>query len=133
MMHLIFPVGKVGSRYSKIGISPDTCSGKTQQRISQQNLSGKILKHLSNSLVSSLARISSCEYWTLDRTSTNQVRVILSWDNNSGCPGQYVTRYSNTESGPILEEELWQNDGNFGTSSASGNNSSGTITSNECG
>ncbi len=125
----VFPVGKVGTGLRKIGITEpvggqNTITAFTAVFIRQNP------QTISNSLVSSLARISACEYWTLDRTSTNQVRVILSWDNNSGCPGQYVTDIS-TLRVARYGGGMWQNDGNLGTSSASGSNSSGTITSNQ--
>jgi hypothetical protein len=71
---------------------------------------------------SSIARISSMEYWTLDRTGgTNNVSVTLSWDDRSGGVSNLtdllVARWDGSK---------WVNHGNTGTT---GDTSSGTITS----
>lgn len=71
---------------------------------------------------STIARISSMEYWTLNRVGANEVSVKLSWDARSGGVSNLtdllVARWDGTK---------WVDHGNANTI---GNNTSGTITSN---
>lgn len=70
----------------------------------------------------SIARVSSMEYWTLDRTGgTNNVSVTLSWDDRSG-------GVSNLNDLTVAHWDgaMWADQGNAGTT---GDNTSGTITS----
>lgn len=70
---------------------------------------------------SSINHISSCEYWTLDRTTgVSDVSVILSWDENSCFVDNLfdliVTRWNGNK---------WKDHGNGGTT---GSTSAGTVT-----
>jgi hypothetical protein len=70
---------------------------------------------------SSIVVVSSMEYWTLDRSGTNNVAVTLSWNTWSGVTSLsdlLVVRWDGTK---------WINHNNVTTT---GNASSGTITSN---
>ena len=124
----IFPVGKIGSGLRKIGIIiPEPPVGSnTSTSFTAEFIRGNP-QTLSTTLSAGLERLSACEYWTLDRTGTNQVRVLLSWENNSGCPGQYVTDISTLRVAHLIGG-TWINEGNQ-LSSATGNNAAGTITS----
>ena len=73
----------------------------------------------------SFARLSSCEYWVLDRNAgASNVNVTLSW-NSSDCAGTYIT----DPNLPDLRVARW--DGaqwvNHGNGSTTGNAASGTI------
>ena len=128
----IFPVGKIGSGLRRIGIIiPTPAVGSNTSTFFTAEFKRENPQTLSNTLGAGLARISACEYWTLDRTGTNQVRVLLSWENNSGCPGQYVTDISTLRVAHLLGG-TWINEGNQ-PSSVTGNNAAGSITSNNAG
>jgi len=128
----IFPVGKIGSGLRKIGIIiPEPAVGSNTSTFFTAEFIRSNPQTLSNTLGAGLERLSACEYWTLDRTGTNQVRVLLSWENNSGCPGQYVTDISTLRVAHLVGD-TWINEGNQ-LSSVTGNNTSGTITSSNAG
>lgn len=71
---------------------------------------------------STIARISSMEYWTLNRAGTNEVSVQLSWDTRSGgvslLSDLLVIRWDGSK---------WIDHGNSATT---GNTLTGTVTSN---
>jgi hypothetical protein len=78
-----------------------------------------------NNLAPTLAFISGCEYWTLDRlpsNSTAATSVTLTWDGNS-CPA--IPQVSDTR---VAHFDLatWQDEGNSATT---GTTAAGTVTS----
>ncbi|MBU6158660.1 MAG: T9SS type A sorting domain-containing protein [Bacteroidetes bacterium] len=81
-----------------------------------------------------LTRVSSCEYWRLDRVGSSAVNVTLSWNSKSKCViGNYVTNpatlvvaRSSATGNPYLSNGIWTSLGRAGGSS--GNNSEGTVT-----
>ncbi|MGZ8540520.1 MAG: T9SS type A sorting domain-containing protein [Chitinophagaceae bacterium] len=118
-----FPVGKSGAGLRKIGITAgaNTTTAFTAEFIRNDPHT------IGTALGAGLARVSACEYWTLDRAGTNNVRVVLSWESNSGCDvtGVYVTQPA------TLRVARWNgtNWNNEGRLSSTGTNTSGTITS----
>ena len=130
----IFPVGKIGSGLRKIGlIIPTPPVGSNTTTFFTAEFIRANPQDLSDDLETGLAKISACEYWTLDRNpgGTNQFRVLLSWENNSGCNGQYVTNPYTLRVAHLLEGK-WKDEGSQ-TTSVTGGNEAGTITSNNAG
>ena len=123
----IFPVGKIGSGLRKIGITVPLGGSNTITSFTAE-FKRSNPQTLSNTLGAGLARLSACEYWTLDRFSTNQVRVILSWEANSGCPGQYVTDLATLRVAHLVGN-TWMDEGNL-AASVTGSTTAGTVTSN---
>lgn len=115
-----FPVGK-NNFYAPISISAP--GGVTSVFTGEYfNMNPNSLYNV-NSKDASLHHISTCEYWTLDRTSgTSNVSVTLSWDSRScgvtSMPNLRVARWDGT---------TWKDHGN---GSVSGSNAAGTIVSN---
>lgn len=114
-----FPIGKNG-KYAPIGISaPSDISDHFTA--SYYNESPNSLYNVSL-LGSGLAVVSTTEYWILDKTNGNSsVSVTLHWDSQSE-----VTQISDLKVAQ-WDDTQWKNVGNASTT---GDNSSGTITSN---
>ena len=114
-----FPIGKNG-KYAPIGISAPS-DVNDQFTASYFNENPNPLYNISL-LGTGLAVVSTQEYWILDRTNGNSsVSVTLHWNNQSGVSeinDLKVAQWDGT---------LWKNVGNTNTT---GDNSSGTITSN---
>jgi hypothetical protein len=82
-----FPVGNAGV-YRSIGMS---APGSTSDVFTAQYYRTPQL--IGTNKASTLATLSNCEYWTLDRTSgTSNVSVTLSW-NSSECNSFRITSY----------------------------------------
>ena len=85
-----FPVGKNGVGYQPIAISAPSVATDT---FTAEYKRGALSAGSINS-ASGLVRVSSCEYWTLNRNtaSSSNVNVTLFWNANSKCgSGKYVT------------------------------------------
>jgi Secretion system C-terminal sorting domain len=117
-----FPVGKAGAGFRNIGITAPSAASTFRAEFFRSLPATGILG-------TGLTQISACEYWDLSRTAGaagTSTRVILSWENNSVCgSGQYVTQVT-TLKVAHLTGGTWVNEGYL---SATGTNSSGTITS----
>lgn len=73
----------------------------------------------------SLATLSTCEYWNLDRTTgASNVSATLSW-NSPDCGGPYITNPASLRVS-AWDGSMWTNQGNGGTT---GSSTTGTITS----
>ena len=84
-----FPIGKTGTGYVPIGVSffsgtldPVNDAFTAEYiRLSAYSVSASITDPLIN-------HVSSCDYWTLDRTSGTQVaNVTATWNSNNQCNG----------------------------------------------
>jgi hypothetical protein len=81
-----FPVGAAGTGYIPIGISAP--SSTTDVFLAQYNRSsGAALGPIT---AAGLNHVSSCDYWTLNRTGGSTVNVTGYWNANSPCGGTYV-------------------------------------------
>ena len=88
-----FPVGKVaGAGIHELRIQ--TSGGSGTSTFTAEYLRGNPITVLTNGNVygSGVARVSSCEYWQLERTSGSRGAVVtLSWNPNSNCaPTSYI-------------------------------------------
>ena len=124
-----FPVGKIGSGLHKIGIT-DPVGGSLPSTFFIAEFFRANPQTLSNTLEPGLTRISACEYWTLDRTGTNEVRVVLSWESNSGCQGSYVTNPLTLRVAHLVGT-TWMDEGNQTGNIGGNSNAAGTITSSD--
>lgn len=117
-----FPVGKSGAGHRNIAVTAPSASS---------TFVAEFFRTVppSGALGSGLTQISACEYWNLSRISGaagTSTRVILSWENTSGCGlGQYVTDQTALRVAH-LTGGTWVNEGYL---ASTGSNGSGTITS----
>ncbi|MGL5891953.1 MAG: hypothetical protein ACRC3B_18825, partial [Bacteroidia bacterium] len=107
----IFPVGK-NTYYAAIGISaPATVGAEFTAEFFQTDPDPSYDVSLRDA---SLAGISRCEYWLLDRTSgADAVNVTLSWDTTE-CGANYVVTPSDLRVAR-WDGALWRDHGNGGT------------------
>lgn len=123
----VFPVGRTGTGLHRIGISTPFPGGNNSTAFTAEYIRDKA-QSIGTTLTGGLTQISSCEYWTLNRSvpGINQVRVILYWESTSPCgTSAYVTqpsslvvaRYNGT---------AWVNEGRL---SSAGTNTAGSVTS----
>lgn len=116
-----FPVGQSGI-YRPISISAPT---STSDAFTAQFFKGSHGFTNPATFDPSLVTVSSCEYWTLNRTNgTSSVQVTLAW-NNQECTGNYVNDPS-TLAVARWDGAQWVNQGNGGTT---GTTASGTVKS----
>lgn len=117
----VFPVGKTGAGFRNIGISELSGSATfVAEFFRAQPPAGN--------LAASLVRLSSCEYWTLQKlpgADAVNTRVSLSWEQASACGGPYVTDPT-TLRVASFEGGSWEDQGRF---SGTGNSISGTVIS----
>lgn len=124
-----FPVGKTGSGLRPVSLTGITGSGTNtfvaefyRGDANQDIVNGTVL-------APGLARVSACEYWTLDRSGGGAKTgiVTLNWASGSNCA---VTNYVNN----LATLSVARHDGNSwinaGVSAVSGTTSAGTISSN---
>jgi hypothetical protein len=124
----IFPVGKVGSGLHKIGITAPPSGGSNTTAFTAQYFRADP-GTLGTTLDAQLQKISGCEYWSLERTGTSAVRVVLSWEANSGCGGQYVSDPLTLTVARFDDAtDTWMNEGNT-IGLRTGTATAGTITS----
>jgi hypothetical protein len=118
-----FPVGKSGAGLRTIGITPAGGSNATTSFTAEFFRANP--QTIGAALGTGVARISSCEYWTLDRTGTNNASVTLSWSAASPCNGGYVSQPAS-----LLvarwDGTAWTDEGNGGTT---GSSTAGTVVS----
>lgn len=115
----VFPVGNQG-QYAPIGMSAP--SNSADHFTAEYFYASPDASYEVDSIEAPLERVSSSEYWMLNRTGgTSNVAVTLSWDERSGAVNSVanllVARWNGTK---------WVSHGNASTT---GNNSAGTITS----
>ena len=120
----IFPVGKVDAGLRIAGFQrPNTSGGTTTFRAEFIRATPAVAP-----LQDGITRVSSCEYWDIDRTSGGGAAYItLSWAANSNCTSAtaYVTSLATLRVGH-LRGGAWRSEGNFSTT---GTNVAGTIRS----
>ena len=119
----ILPVGKVDAGLRIAGIQRNTSSGSTTFRAEFIRATPAAAP-----LQDGITRVSSCEYWDIDRTSGGGAAYItLSWAANSNCTSAtaYVTSLATLRVGH-LRGGAWRSEGNFSTT---GTNVAGTIRS----
>jgi hypothetical protein len=123
----VFPTGKTGAGLRRISIGTPFPGGNNSTAFTAEFFRDKA-QSVGTTLSGGLTQVSSCEYWTLNRSATgiNQVRVTLYWESSSPCgTSAYVTqptslvvaRYNGT---------AWVNEGRL---SSSGSNTAGSVTS----
>ncbi|MCB0790877.1 MAG: hypothetical protein H6595_10335 [Flavobacteriales bacterium] len=116
--NFVFPVGK-GSALRTIAISGLTAA--TTDAFTAEYFATDPQGLFGNTLDPTLDHISSCEYWTLERSAgTPDASVSLSWDTPASCgvtllPDLRVARYDGA---------VWRDRGNGGTT---GNTTAGTV------
>jgi predicted aspartyl protease len=128
-----FPVGKSGTGYVPIGVSPTTSQTFTAEYIREGALS------VGTNFVTgtSLNHISSCDYWNLDLgsaypSSTNSTMssgtatVTLYWNQNNPCGNTYVSNLSTLAIGHYNYTNGWDVIG-LGGYTTSGNTTAGSI------
>jgi hypothetical protein len=118
-----FPVGN-GTIYRPIAIGTPSTSSTFRASFVRTN---PVIAVPPYSLGTGLTRVSSCEYWLLDRTAgTGNTNVTLSWGANSPCN---TSAYVNS----IADLRVARHNGgiwvNEGQSASSGTNTAGTVTS----
>ncbi|MFD1553581.1 hypothetical protein DNU06_07850 [Putridiphycobacter roseus] len=112
-----FPVGKSGY-YRPISISAPSSS--TAEFLAEYFMVDPHPTYNQNSLDPTIEHISSCEYWTLDRTNTgNQVNVTLSWNNNTSCGVDNLSELVIAR----WDGLTWKDEGNGGTAGTVANGS----------
>ncbi len=117
-----FPVGKVGAGFRNIGITAPSVSSTFRAEFFRATPPP-------GTLDAGITQISRCEYWNLTRiVGTGTARVILSWEPESPCaPGApYVTDPTTLRVAHLLGG-TWVNEGR---QTSSGDNTKGTVTSN---
>lgn len=87
-----FPVGKAtGAGIHEMRIQ--TTGGSGTSVFTAEYLRGNPITTLSNGSTygSGVARVSSCEYWELERSGSRNAIVTLTWNSNSNCaPTSYI-------------------------------------------
>jgi hypothetical protein len=121
----VFPVGKAGEGYRIIGISDLTGNATFRAEFFRSNPAG-------GNLTGGLTQISACEYWDLSKTgggASVKTKVTLSWEPQSPCGSSsvYVTDPTTLRVAHLLGNN-WRNEGR---SASTGDNTSGTVTSND--
>lgn len=117
-----FPTGN-SAIYRPIAI---TAPGSSTDAFTAQYFKAAQSYGSSSTFTSPLYTVSTCEYWTLDRTNgTSSVSVTLGW-NSSDCPADaYVTDPTSLVVAR-WNGSAWESHGNGGTT---GNSAAGTVTS----
>lgn len=118
-----FPIGKAGEGYRTIGIGTPSGNAIFRAEFFRSNPE-------SATLGAGITQISACEYWDLTRTSGGagvNATVTLSWESTSPCGGRttYVTDPTTLRVAHLVGT-TWVNEGR---SSSTGDNVSGTVTS----
>jgi hypothetical protein len=118
-----FPVGKAGEGYRTIGISAPSGNATFRAEFFRSNPGP-------GTLGAGITQISACEYWDLARTGGGagiSARVTLSWEANSPCGSSalYVTNPVTLRVAHLVGT-TWVNEGR---SASTGDNTSGTVTS----
>lgn len=118
-----FPVGKAGEGYRTIGISAPSGPATFRAEFFRSNPAAATLG-------TGITQISACEYWDLARTGGGAgvtARVTLSWESTSPCgsSGLYVTNPVTLRVAHLVGT-TWVNEGR---SASTGDNTSGTVTS----
>lgn len=118
-----FPVGKAGEGYRTIGISAPSGPATFRAEFFRSNPAAATLG-------AGITQISACEYWDLARTGGGAgitARVTLSWESTSPCgsSGLYVTNPVTLRVAHLVGT-TWVNEGR---SASTGDNTSGTVTS----
>jgi Secretion system C-terminal sorting domain len=118
-----FPVGKAGEGHRTIGIGTPSGNATFRAEFFRSNPAG-------GTLGAGITQISACEYWDLTRTGGGagiSARVTLSWESVSPCgsTGAYVTDPTTLRVAHLVGA-TWINEGR---SASTGNNTSGTVTS----
>lgn len=118
-----FPVGKAGEGYRTIGITAPSGPATFRAEFFRSNPGG-------GTLGAGITQISACEYWDLTRTGGGAgitARVTLSWESTSPCgsSGLYVTNPATLRVAHLVGS-TWMNEGR---SASTGDNVSGTVTS----
>lgn len=117
----IFPVGVSGTGYVPIAISAPAST--TDAFFAQYVLSGG--SALGSVTASGLNHVSSCDYWTLNRTAgSSSVNVTGYWNSNSPCGTSYVTDLTSVALAHF-NGTSWNA---YGNSSVSGTAASGSVT-----
>lgn len=116
-----FPIGTSDSLYTPIRMSAP--SSVTDNFLAEYFHVNPDPLYNVNSKDASINNISTCEYWTLQRTSgSSNVSVVLSWTYSRSCrvnvPGELVVAR--------WDGNKWRNNGN---SAITGNASAGTVSS----
>jgi hypothetical protein len=117
-----FPLGSVGSGLHTIGIS---APGSPLATFTADFFRGDAHAQ-ATSYGTGLTQVSGCEYWTLARTGTSNVRVILSWASGSACNGAGYVGNLSTLRIARLSAGSWTSEGSLSTT---GSTTAGTITS----
>ena len=118
-----FPVGKTGAGFRNIGITTPSGSATFRAEFFRDGSPAGTLEP-------TLVRVSGCEYWDLSKTAGGagvSARVVLSWEANSPCAGAYVTDLTTLRVAHLVSG-VWVDEGRLSTT---GNNTAGTITSND--
>ena len=118
-----FPVGKAGEGYRTIGIGTPSGNATFRAEFVRSNPGG-------GTLGAGITQISACEYWDLTRTGGGagiNARVTLSWESVSPCGSStvYVTNPVTLRVAHFVGG-TWINEGR---SASTGDNTSGTVTS----
>ena len=121
----VFPVGKAGEGYRIIGISAPTGNATFRAEFFRSNPAG-------GNLTGGLTQISACEYWDLSKTgggASVKTKVTLSWEPQSPCGSSsvYVTDPTTLRVAHLMGNN-WRNEGR---SASTGDNTSGTVTSDD--
>jgi Secretion system C-terminal sorting domain len=118
-----FPVGKAGEGYRTIGIGAPSGNATFRAEFVRSNPGA-------GTFGAGITQISACEYWDLTRTGGGagvNARVTLSWESTSPCgsAGTYVTNPATLRVAHFVGG-TWINEGR---SSSTGDNTAGTVTS----
>jgi hypothetical protein len=118
-----FPIGKAGEGYRTIGIGTPSGNATFRAEFVRSNPGG-------GPLGAGITQISACEYWDLTRTGGGagvNALVTLSWESVSPCgnSGLYVTNPVTLRVAHFVGG-TWINEGR---SASTGDNTSGTVTS----
>jgi len=118
-----FPVGKAGEGHRTIGIGTPSGNATFRAEFFRSNPAG-------GTLGAGITQISACEYWDLTRTGGGAgitAQVTLSWESVSPCgsTNAYVTDPTSLRVAHLVGA-TWVNEGR---SASTGNNTAGTVTS----
>jgi hypothetical protein len=125
-----FPVGKPGTGIRPIGISAPSTSSTFRAEFYRIK---PTTAYTGAALGAGMTKISSCEYWTMDRTSgVGTTRLTLSWSPASNCGGgDYITNPLTLKVARHngLIPGTWTDAGYFNSTPAAPPYASGTVTS----
>lgn len=125
----VFPVGKAGSGLRPISLSG--VGGSGTNTFVAEFYRGNANTDIANGtvLAPGLARVSACEYWTLDRSGTGSKSgiVTLNWEAGSNCALSNYIDNLGTLTVARHDGNSWTN---AGVSTVSGTTTAGSISSN---